>query len=79
MPKASIVPMRSSETLQRATRPVRLNPFSSRPVRLKWTVFPGAIVARGQSAEDKERALHSVGVHVAEDYEELATLAKPFS
>ncbi|OGH69566.1 MAG: hypothetical protein A2754_04045 [Candidatus Magasanikbacteria bacterium RIFCSPHIGHO2_01_FULL_47_8] len=39
----------------------------------------GAIVARGQSAEEKERALQSVGVMIAEQCEDLAKLAAPFS
>ncbi|MFH1286354.1 MAG: CoA-binding protein [Candidatus Magasanikbacteria bacterium] len=38
----------------------------------------GAIVARGQSAEDKEKALSEVGVMIAGDYEELASLVNPF-
>ena len=37
----------------------------------------GAIVARGQSAEDKERALREVGVLIANTYEELVELIKP--
>lgn len=36
----------------------------------------GAIVARGQGAEDKERALREVGVMVAERYEGLVDLIK---
>ena len=39
----------------------------------------GAIVERGKGAAEKEAALRSVGAHVAEDYEELATLVKPFA
>jgi succinyl-CoA synthetase alpha subunit len=38
----------------------------------------GAIVARGQGAEDKERALRKVGVMIADKYEELVELVKPF-
>ena len=36
----------------------------------------GAIVGKGQSAEEKEAALKSVGVHIAERYEDLAMIAK---
>lgn len=36
----------------------------------------GAIVGKGQSAKEKEAALKSVGVHIAERYEDLATIAK---
>jgi succinyl-CoA synthetase alpha subunit len=39
----------------------------------------GAIVGRGQGAEDKEKALRSVGVMIAEKYEDLVELIKPFS
>ncbi|MBT3419541.1 MAG: succinate--CoA ligase subunit alpha [Candidatus Magasanikbacteria bacterium] len=39
----------------------------------------GAIVARGQSALEKETALSSVGVMIAKRYEDLVTLIKPFS
>lgn len=39
----------------------------------------GAIVAKGQGAEEKESALRDVGVIIAEDYEDLAELVKPFS
>ncbi len=39
----------------------------------------GAIVARGQSAEEKEAALASVGVMIADRYEGLVDLAKPFA
>jgi succinyl-CoA synthetase alpha subunit len=39
----------------------------------------GAIVERGKGAAEKEAALRSVGAHVAEDYEQLATLVKPFA
>lgn len=39
----------------------------------------GAIVARGQGAADKEAALRSVGVLVAERYEELVELVKPYA
>ena len=39
----------------------------------------GAIVGRGQSAEDKERALSAVGVMVAERYDELPELIKPYA
>ncbi len=38
----------------------------------------GAIVGRGQSAEEKETALAAVGVKIAERYEDLANLAKSF-
>lgn len=37
----------------------------------------GAIVARGQSAEDKEKALSEVGVMIADKYEDLVTLIQP--
>jgi succinyl-CoA synthetase alpha subunit len=37
----------------------------------------GAIVAKGQSAEDKEDALRTVGVMIADRYEDLVTLIKP--
>lgn len=39
----------------------------------------GAIVERGKGAAEKEAALRAVGAHVAEDYEHLATLVKPFA
>jgi succinyl-CoA synthetase alpha subunit len=39
----------------------------------------GAIVARGQSAEDKEKALKEVGVMVADKYEDLVQLVKPYA
>jgi succinyl-CoA synthetase alpha subunit len=39
----------------------------------------GAIVERGKGAAEKEAALRAVGVHVAEDYEQLAKLVKPFA
>jgi len=39
----------------------------------------GAIVERGKGAAEKEVALRSVGAMVAEDYEELAELVKPFA
>lgn len=39
----------------------------------------GAIVGRGQSAEEKEKALSGVGVMIAQRYEELVDLVKPFS
>jgi succinyl-CoA synthetase alpha subunit len=39
----------------------------------------GAIVAKGQGAEEKESALREVGVVIADDYEKLATLVKQFS
>ena len=39
----------------------------------------GAIVSKGQGAEDKEKALSEVGVLIAGDYEELARLIKPFA
>jgi succinyl-CoA synthetase alpha subunit len=38
----------------------------------------GAIVGRGQSAEEKEKALSEVGVMIAQRYEELVELVKPF-
>lgn len=38
----------------------------------------GAIVGRGQSAEEKEKALAAVGVKIAEKYEDLAGLVKSF-
>lgn len=37
----------------------------------------GAIVGRGQSAEEKEATLRSVGVMIADRYEDLVTLIKP--
>jgi succinyl-CoA synthetase alpha subunit len=37
----------------------------------------GAIVGRGQGAADKERALKSVGVMIADRYEDLVELIKP--
>jgi len=39
----------------------------------------GAIVERGKGAAEKEAALKAVGALVAEDYEELAELIKPFA
>lgn len=39
----------------------------------------GAIVGRGQSAEEKEYALKSVGALVADTYEELVQKIKPFA
>lgn len=39
----------------------------------------GAIVGRGQGAEEKEAALSAVGVMIAETYEELAALVRPFA
>jgi len=39
----------------------------------------GAIVERGMGAEEKEDALREVGVMIADDYEQLATLVKPFA
>jgi len=39
----------------------------------------GAIVERGMGAEEKEDALRAVGVMIADDYEQLATLVKPFA
>ncbi len=39
----------------------------------------GAIVAKGQGAEEKERALAGVGVMIAERYEDLVDLVKPFA
>ena len=38
----------------------------------------GAIVARGQGAEDKEKALREVGVMIADKYEDLVQLVKPY-
>ena len=38
----------------------------------------GAIVGRGQSAAEKEKALSAAGVKIAEKYEDLADLAKSF-
>lgn len=38
----------------------------------------GAIVAKGQTAEDKENALAEVGVMIAGRYEELVELVKPY-
>lgn len=39
----------------------------------------GAIVGRGQSAEEKETALESVGVLIADTYEDLVVKIKPFA
>ena len=39
----------------------------------------GAIVERGKGATEKETALKAVGALVAEDYEQLAELVKPFA
>jgi succinyl-CoA synthetase alpha subunit len=39
----------------------------------------GAIVARGQGAAEKEAALREVGVMIADTYEDLITLIKPFA
>ncbi|MBI5230380.1 MAG: CoA-binding protein [Candidatus Magasanikbacteria bacterium] len=39
----------------------------------------GAIVERGQSAEEKDRALADAGVMVAARYEDLVTLIQPFA
>lgn len=39
----------------------------------------GAIVGRGQSAEEKETALRHVGVHIAEHYEQLVEQIAPFA
>ncbi len=39
----------------------------------------GAIVGRGQSAEEKEVVLKEVGVMIAERYEDLVTLVAPFA
>lgn len=39
----------------------------------------GAIVAKGQGAAEKEAALSAVGVMIAERYEELVELVKPFA
>lgn len=38
----------------------------------------GAIVARGQGAAEKEKALSDVGVKIAERYDDLVSLVKPF-
>ena len=38
----------------------------------------GAIVARGQGAEDKERALKDIGVMIADRYEDLVSLIQPY-
>lgn len=39
----------------------------------------GAIVERGKSAAEKEKALSEVGVMIAEKYEDLVTLIQPFA
>ncbi|PIT87702.1 MAG: succinate--CoA ligase subunit alpha [Candidatus Magasanikbacteria bacterium CG10_big_fil_rev_8_21_14_0_10_40_10] len=39
----------------------------------------GAIVERGKGAKEKEKALSEVGVLIADTYEELAELAKPYA
>lgn len=39
----------------------------------------GAIVERGKGAAEKAAALSAVGVHIADQYEDLATLIKPFA
>jgi succinyl-CoA synthetase alpha subunit len=39
----------------------------------------GAIVARGQTAEEKEEALAAAGVMIAESYQHLVELIKPFA
>ncbi len=39
----------------------------------------GAIVGRGQGAAEKEEALRSVGVMIAESYENLVELIKPYA
>ncbi|MFA6424100.1 MAG: CoA-binding protein [Candidatus Magasanikbacteria bacterium] len=39
----------------------------------------GAIVGKGQSAEEKKAALKSVGVLIADTYEDLVTKIKPFA
>lgn len=39
----------------------------------------GAIVERGRGVAEKEKALAAVGVKIAERYEDLATMAKPFA
>lgn len=39
----------------------------------------GAIVARGQGAAEKEAALKAVGVYIAERYEDLVQLIKPYA
>lgn len=39
----------------------------------------GAIVARGQGAADKEKVLREVGVMVAERYEDLVEIVKPYA
>jgi succinyl-CoA synthetase alpha subunit len=51
------------------------------------TLFPegmnvghaGAIVAKGQGAEEKEKALNAVGVMIAERYEDLVQLVQPYA
>ena len=39
----------------------------------------GAIVERGKGAEEKAKALAEVGVMIADRYEDLVTLIKPFA
>ena len=39
----------------------------------------GAIVERGKGAAEKEAALGAVGVHIAETYEDMSELVKPFA
>ena len=39
----------------------------------------GAIVGRGQGAAEKEEALRSVGVMIAERYEDLVDLIKSYA
>jgi succinyl-CoA synthetase alpha subunit len=39
----------------------------------------GAIVAKGQGAEEKEKALNAVGVMIAERYEDLVQLVQPYA
>jgi succinyl-CoA synthetase alpha subunit len=39
----------------------------------------GALIRRGQTAQDKEKALKEVGVLIARDPEELVTLIKPYA
>jgi succinyl-CoA synthetase alpha subunit len=39
----------------------------------------GAIVAKGQGAEEKEKALSAVGVMIAERYEDLVQLVQPYA
>jgi succinyl-CoA synthetase alpha subunit len=50
------------------------NFLSSRPTFLNSFGHAGVIVVRGQSAEEKEKALCEVGVMIAQRYEELVRL-----